>query len=102
MHILNTKLTEKHIVNSISEEIVILYKKFGLKPISQQCIKEKIVKVRREYQKGQKNVQAKVRLNLDETVSFQAKQQPHETLKEDIEWYNKVSTKWLSWSSRDS
>ena len=86
----NSELTEKHIVNIISEEIITLYKKFGLKPITKQCIKEKIIKIRREYKKTLKNVKSKGKLNLDEKVSFQARKQPRETLKEDIDWYKNV------------
>ena len=76
MPIHNTKLRERYIVRNICEEVKTLYKKFGLKTMSDVAIKDKILKVRNEYQKAQKNSQAKARLNLDEAVSFKAKQQP--------------------------
>ena len=90
MPIHNMKLREKYIVQKIYEEVVTLYKKFGLKPMSHVAMKDKIGKVRTEYRKSQKNSQAKARLNLDEVISFKAKQQPREVLKEDLEWYNQV------------
>ena len=90
MPIHNTKLSEKYIVRNICEEVVTLYKKFGLKTVTDLAIKDNIVKVRKEYRKAQKNSQAKARLNLDETILFKAKQQPREVLKEDLEWYMKV------------
>ena len=86
----NIKMTEKYIVRNICEEVKALYGEFGIKPVTDKAIKDKILKVRREYQKAQKNAQAKARLNLEEPVSFKAKVQPRGTLSIDIEWYDRV------------
>ena len=53
-------------------EVMTLYKISGLKTVTEVAMKARIVKVKREYQKAQ----AKARHNLDEIISFKAKQEP--------------------------
>ena len=54
MPVHNTKLRENYIAKNICEKVMTLYKKFRLKNVSEVAVKDRIVKVRKEYQKAQK------------------------------------------------
>ena len=83
----NKVLTEKRIAEKIAEEIQDLYQNIGLRTIVFKQICAKVLSQKSDYYKSLKSAHAKSKFSPDVFVSFRAKKQPKETLKEDIEWY---------------
>ena len=80
----NAMRSEKNVAAILAVEIQELYRKFGLKTVIFQQVCAKILAVKKAYYKSRKNLQAKAKFSDSEFVSFRAKKQPREILREDM------------------